>query len=161
MNGETQKDWLLAGVDQPQDTEAQKAAPMGLGVAAERTYIDRGFSGKTLRGEGLHQAFAALGEGGVLGVPRLDRFARNAADTLGLVGELTSRGVTFPDGPSRIRLASPVLEALAHVPGCNRRGGGWLDQSSYSGVDGPLEGEGKVFLGLTPEASRQGVESCV
>ena len=52
-----------------QDREAQRQALLGLGVAGERIYLDRGLTGTNRRRPGLDQALAAVRSGDTLVVP--------------------------------------------------------------------------------------------
>ncbi|MCQ6483104.1 recombinase family protein, partial [Vibrio parahaemolyticus] len=80
------------------DVEAQHAFLIRAGVDADRIYTDVGFTGKNASRDGLRQALAAVREGNILVVPKMDRFARNLEDTLRLVRELTDRGVILQMG---------------------------------------------------------------
>lgn len=65
-----------------------------LGVALDRIYFDRGFSGtrRTSRA-GLDQALAAVWPGSVFTVTTFDRFARDVADAHTILTDLSARGV--------------------------------------------------------------------
>ncbi len=63
-----------------QDVEAQRQTLLGLGVARERIYLDRGLTGTNRRRPGLDQALAAVRSGDTLVVPKLDRLARSVPD---------------------------------------------------------------------------------
>ena len=52
-----------------QDVEAQRQTLLGLGVAGERIYLDRGLTGTNRRRPGLDQALAAVRSGDTLVVP--------------------------------------------------------------------------------------------
>jgi DNA invertase Pin-like site-specific DNA recombinase len=58
-----------------QDLAVQQDALLKLGVAAERIYTDRGFTGTNRARPGLDQALAAVRSGDTLVVPKLDRLA--------------------------------------------------------------------------------------
>ena len=66
-----------------QDLAAQHEALMKLGVAADRIYTDKGFTGTNRNRPGLDQALAAVRSGDTLVVPKLDRLARSVPDELG------------------------------------------------------------------------------
>ena len=120
----------------PQDIGAQRATLQERGVASERIY--HGFTGRTLSRAGLDQALAALRGGDTLVVPRLDRFARNAEDTLRLVRELTERGVVFQMGRTAYdpkdpwsKLFMTFLAAIAEAEG------GWISLRTREGMARP------------------------
>lgn len=72
-----------------------------LGVAPDRIYIDRGFSGTTRNNRaGLDQALAAVWDGSVFTVTKFDRFARNMAEANQILTDLRGRGVLFGLGAS-------------------------------------------------------------
>ena len=66
-----------------QDLEAQHGILLGLGVAADRIYVDRGLTGTRRARPGLDQALAAVHPGDTLVVPKLDRLARSVPDARG------------------------------------------------------------------------------
>lgn len=107
-----------------QDAEIQHAALRALGVSDDRLYTDVGFTGKNLSRAGLDQALAAVRDGDTLVVPRLDRFARNAEETLRVVRELTEKGIAFQMGATRYDPKDPwsklfltFLAAVAEAEG--------------------------------------------
>ncbi|MFS0852547.1 recombinase family protein [Microbacterium sp. 179-I 3D4 NHS] len=110
-----------------QDLEAQRLFLLGQGIRKERIFFDHGFTGKTIERAGLQTLLAAVREGDKIIVPRLDRFARNAEETLRLVREITERGVIFqfthsvydPRDPFS-KLFMTFLAALAEAEG------GWI-----------------------------------
>ena len=63
-----------------QDLAAQQDALVKLGVAANRIYTDKGFTGTNRTRPGLDQALAAVRSGDTLVVPKLDRLARSVPD---------------------------------------------------------------------------------
>jgi DNA invertase Pin-like site-specific DNA recombinase len=110
-----------------QDTQAQEAALIELGVPADRVYTDTGFSGKSMTRDGLTAALAAVREGDTFVVSRLDRLARNVEGALLIMRELTERGVVFQNGTTRYDPADPlskmvmtILLAVAEAEG------GWI-----------------------------------
>ena len=103
-----------------QDVDIQVEQLTALGVAPDRIYIDRGFSG-TRRGNrhGLDQALAAVWPGSVFTVTKFDRFARDVADAHAILTELSGRGVLFGLGGSVYDWTDPFgrffLQTLAMV----------------------------------------------
>ena len=75
-----------------QSLEGQHDALVAAGCDAERVYTDVASGSRTAR-PGLDQALAALREGDVLVVQRLDRVGRSVPHLIGLVAELEGRGV--------------------------------------------------------------------
>ncbi|TDD21097.1 resolvase [Actinomadura sp. KC06] len=93
---------------------------LGLGVPADRIYIDRGFSGTTRRNRGgLDQALAAVWPASVFTVTKFDRFARNMAEANQILTDLSDRGVLFGLGGSVYDWNDPFgrlfLQTLAMV----------------------------------------------
>ncbi|HEY9263346.1 MAG TPA: recombinase family protein [Mycobacterium sp.] len=110
-----------------QDLETQLDALARLGVEPNRIYKDFGFTGKTMTRDGLEQALAAVREGDVFVVPRLDRLARNTEDALQVIRRLTEQGVTFQNGAQlydphdpMAKLFFTILAAVAEAEG------GWV-----------------------------------
>lgn len=83
-----------------QDLAAQREALLKLGVAPERIYTDRGFSGTNRARPGLEQALAAVRRGDTLVVPKLDRLARSVPDARTIGDTLAERGVKLQIGSS-------------------------------------------------------------
>jgi DNA invertase Pin-like site-specific DNA recombinase len=84
-----------------QDVDIQIEQLAALGVAPERIYIDRGFSGtRRTNRTGLDQALAALWPGSILTVTKFDHFARDVADAHTILTDLSERGVLFGLGAS-------------------------------------------------------------
>ena len=81
-----------------QDLAAQEGILAGLGVAADRIYTDRGFTGTNRARPGLDQALAALRTGDTLVVPKLDRLARSVPDARAIADGLAARGVRLQLG---------------------------------------------------------------
>lgn len=81
-----------------QDLGAQKEALLKLGVAPDRIYTDRGFSGTNRARPGLEQALAAVRRGDTLVVPKLDRLARSVPDARTIGDKLAERGVKLQIG---------------------------------------------------------------
>lgn len=79
-----------------QDVIIQTEQLTALGVASDRIYIDRGFSGTSRKNRaGLDQALAAVWTGSILTVTKFDRFARNMTEACQILTDLSQRGVQF------------------------------------------------------------------
>ena len=65
------------------------------GAGCEKIFRDQGVSGSKLSRVGLDEALAALKEGDVLTVWKLDRLGRSLQDLIQLVNDLAGRGVGF------------------------------------------------------------------
>ena len=83
-----------------QDLAAQHDALLKLGVAPDRIYTDRGFTGTNRARPGLDQALAAVRSGDTLVVPKLDRLARSVPDARAIGDSLAARGVKLQLGSS-------------------------------------------------------------
>ena len=83
-----------------QDLAAQQDALLKLGVAPDRIYTDRGFTGTNRARPGLDQALAAVRSGDTLVVPKLDRLARSVPDARAIGDSLAARGVKLQLGAS-------------------------------------------------------------
>ena len=83
-----------------QDLTAQQDALLTLGVAPDRIYTDRGFTGTNRARPGLDQALAAVRSGDTLVVPKLDRLARSVPDARAIGDSLAARGVKLQLGAS-------------------------------------------------------------
>jgi DNA invertase Pin-like site-specific DNA recombinase len=81
-----------------QDLTAQKEILLGLGVAEDRIFLDKGFTGTKRERPGLDQALAAVRAGDTLVVPKLDRLARSVPDARDIGDSLVTRGVTLSLG---------------------------------------------------------------
>jgi Resolvase, N terminal domain len=91
-----------------QDLTAQRHALTGLGVAADRIYLDKGLTGTNRRRPGLDQALAAVRAGDTLVVPKLDRLARSVPDARDI-------------GDSLVAVAHPGGLRHQHLLRCARR----------------------------------------
>lgn len=103
-----------------QDVEVQIDQLRALGVADDRIYIDRGFSGtRRANRAGLDQALAAVWDGTIFTVTKFDRFARNMAEAHTILTDLSNRGVRFALGGSIYDWNDPFgrlfLQTLAMV----------------------------------------------
>jgi DNA invertase Pin-like site-specific DNA recombinase len=93
---ETRVGYARCSTDE-QDVDIQIEQLTALGVAPDRIYIDRGFSGtRRTHRTGLDQALAALWPGSILTVTKFDRFARDVADAHTILTDLSKRGVQAP-----------------------------------------------------------------
>jgi DNA invertase Pin-like site-specific DNA recombinase len=81
-----------------QDLTAQKAALEALGV--DRVYTDHGLTGRNRDRPGLREAMAAVRQGDVLVVPKLDRLGRSVPDLRAIADELAAKGVALQIGPT-------------------------------------------------------------
>lgn len=98
-----------------QDLTAQRDGLHGLGVGAERIYVDRGLTGTNRARPGLREALAACRAGDTLVVTKLDRLARSLPDARDIVEELTARGVKLNIGGSVHDPNDPVGRLLFNV----------------------------------------------
>ena len=107
-----------------QDLTAQRHGLIGLGVAANRIYVDHGLTGTNRERPGLREALAACREGDTLVVTKLDHLARSLPDARAITDELTARQVRLSLGGSvydpndavgRLRSSRPISS------GCGRR----------------------------------------
>src|SRR6476620_3062820 len=76
-----------------QDLTVQREGLAGLGVTADRIYVDHGLTGCNRDRPGLREALAACREGDTLVVTKLDRLARSLPDARAIADELKS---TYP-----------------------------------------------------------------
>jgi len=119
--GETSRPGLLIGYARcstdAQDLTAQRDALAGLGVAADRVYVDHGLTGTNRDRPGLREALAACRTGDTLVVTKLDRLARSLPDARDIVDDLTGRGVRLSLGGSVHDPTDPVGRLLLNVLG--------------------------------------------
>jgi len=83
-----------------QDLTGQRNALLGLGVEAERIYVDHGLTGTNRERPGLREALAACRAGDTLVVTKLDRLARSLPDARAIADELTARQISLSLGGS-------------------------------------------------------------
>ncbi len=95
-----------------QDLTAQRQALAGLGVAADRIYLDKGLTGTNRRRPGLDQALAAVRSGDTLVVPKLDRLARSVPDA---GDSLVDRGVRLSLGGTIYDPADPMGKMFFNI----------------------------------------------
>ncbi len=98
-----------------QDLTAQRDALEGLGVAADRVYVDHGLTGTNRDRPGLREALAACRGGDTLVVTKLDRLARSLPDARDIAAELTTRKVKLNLGGSIHDPEDPVGKLLFNV----------------------------------------------
>ena len=98
-----------------QDLTAQRDALGGLGVAAERIYVDHGLTGTNRERPGLREALAACRAGDTLVVTKLDRLARSLPDARAIADELTARSVRLSLGGSVYDPTDAVGRWLSNV----------------------------------------------
>jgi DNA invertase Pin-like site-specific DNA recombinase len=83
-----------------QDLTAQRDGLFGLGVPANRIYVDHGLTGTNRERPGLREALAACRDGDTLVVTKLDRLARSLPDAWAIAEELTAQHVRLSLGGS-------------------------------------------------------------
>jgi DNA invertase Pin-like site-specific DNA recombinase len=83
-----------------QDLTAQRDGLIGLGVPANRIYVDHGLTGTNRQRPGLREALEACRDGDTLVVTKLDRLARSLPDARAIADELTARHVRLSLGAS-------------------------------------------------------------
>src|SRR5688572_26549487 len=98
-----------------QDLTAQRAILEELGVAPDRIYTDRGFTGTTRARPGLDQALAAVRSGDTLVVPKLDRLARSVPDARQIADALVERGVKLALGTSVYDPSDPMGKMFFNI----------------------------------------------
>ena len=110
-----------------QDLEAQRSFLLAAGVDESRLFFDHGFTGKNLDREGLQTVLVALREGDRLIVPKLDRLARNAEETLRVVRELVDRQITFQFNQTVYDPSDPFAKMfLTFLAAIAEAEGGWI-----------------------------------
>ncbi len=98
-----------------QDLTAQRGILAGLGVAADRIYVDEGLTGTKRGRPGLDQALAAVRAGDTLVVPKLDRLARSIIDARGIADDLECRGVRLSLGGQIYDPADPMGKMFFNI----------------------------------------------
>jgi DNA invertase Pin-like site-specific DNA recombinase len=98
-----------------QDLTAQRHALAGLGVAADRIYLDKGLTGTNRRRPGLDQALAAVRAGDTLVVPKLDRLARSVPDARAIGDSLVARDVKLSLGGTIYDPADPMGKMFFNI----------------------------------------------
>lgn len=121
-----------------QDLELQRDFLLSEGVHESRLFFDRGFSGKGMQREGLQTVLAAVREGDKLIVPKLDRFARNAEETLRELRELSARGVAFQFGKTVYDPNDPFSKLfLTFLAAIAEAEGGWISLRTQEAMARP------------------------
>lgn len=98
-----------------QDLTAQREALLKLGVAPDRIYTDRGFTGTNRARPGLDQALAAVRNGDTFVVPKLDRLARSVPDARAIGDDLAGRGVRLQIGASVYDPTDPLGKLFFNI----------------------------------------------
>jgi DNA invertase Pin-like site-specific DNA recombinase len=98
-----------------QDLTAQRLALLGLGVPADRIYMDKGLTGTNRQRPGLDQALAAVRAGDTLVVPKLDRLARSVPDARAIGDSLVARGVRLSLGGALYDPADPMGKMFFNI----------------------------------------------
>jgi DNA invertase Pin-like site-specific DNA recombinase len=98
-----------------QDLTAQRLALLGLGVPADRIYMDKGLTGTNRQRPGLDQALAAVRAGDTLVVPKLDRLARSVPDARAIGDSLVARGVRLSLGGAIYDPADPMGKMFFNI----------------------------------------------
>ena len=98
-----------------QDLTAQREALLKLGVAPDRIYTDRGFTGTNRARPGLDQALAAVRGGDTLVVPKLDRLARSVPDARAIGDDLAGQGVKLQLGASVYDPTDPMGKLFFNI----------------------------------------------
>jgi DNA invertase Pin-like site-specific DNA recombinase len=98
-----------------QDLAAQRAILEELGVAPDRIYTDRGLTGTNRARPGLDQALAAVREGDIFVVPKLDRLARSVPDARQIADALVTRGVKLALGTNVYDPTDPMGKMFFNI----------------------------------------------
>jgi DNA invertase Pin-like site-specific DNA recombinase len=98
-----------------QDLTAQQESLRQLGVAPERIYTDRGFTGTNRVRPGLDQALAAVRCGDTFVVPKLDRLARSVPDARAIGDALSGQGVKLQIGASVYDPTDPMGKLFFNI----------------------------------------------
>ncbi len=112
---------------------AQRDALIGLGVEADRIYVDHGLTGTNRERPGLREALAACRAGDTLVVTKLDRLARSLPDARAIADELTTRQVRLSLGGSVYDPTDAVGRLRGKQPKLNRRQEAHLVSLVHSG----------------------------
>jgi DNA invertase Pin-like site-specific DNA recombinase len=84
-------------------------------AGASRVFNDHGVSGSTARRPELDACLDHLREGDVLAVWKLDRLGRNTQHVLGVVEQLTSRGIGFRSLTEGLHTDGPMGKAMLTI----------------------------------------------
>jgi DNA invertase Pin-like site-specific DNA recombinase len=86
-------------------------------AGCDRIFTDQGVSGVTIKREGLSQALAAVGEGDVLVVWKLDRLGRSLSFLISLIEKLRNDGAGFESLSDGINTTTSAGKLVFHVIG--------------------------------------------
>ena len=86
-------------------------------AGCERVFTDHGVSGATIEREGLSQAIAAVGEGDVLVVWKLDRLGRSLSFLIELIEKLRNEGAGFESLSDGIGTTTAGGKLVFHIMG--------------------------------------------
>lgn len=98
-----------------QDLTVQRQQLAALGASDDRIYVDQGVSGKNRDRPGLRESLAAVHEGDVLVVTKLDRLARSVPDARDIADELVARKVSLSIGGQVHDPTDPIGKLLFNV----------------------------------------------
>ena len=98
-----------------QDLNVQQEALIELGVSLDRIYIDKGLTATNRQRPGLDQALAAVRQGDILVVPKLDRLARSVPDARAIADSLLERGVKLALGNTIYDPSDPMGKLFFNV----------------------------------------------
>lgn len=98
-----------------QDSTAQLDALKTFGVDETDIHVDHGLTGTSRERPGLDKALAAVREGDVLVVTKLDRLARSIRDAHSIADELSAKGVALCIGGSVYDPTDPMGKLLFNV----------------------------------------------
>lgn len=98
-----------------QDLTAQRQVLCDLGVSEDLIYTDHGLTGTNRARPGLDQALAAVREGDVLVVPKLDRLARSVPDARAIAEQLEKKGVKLALGMSIYDPTDPMGKMFFNI----------------------------------------------
>ncbi|MGH3977404.1 MAG: recombinase family protein [Pseudonocardiaceae bacterium] len=102
------------------DLTVERLALLGLGVAEDRIYLDKGLPGTNRVGPGPAHVLAAVGAGEVL-VAKLDRLARSVPDARDIGDSLIARGVRLSLGGTIYDPSDPVGKMFVIILATLRR----------------------------------------
>lgn len=135
-----------------QDLTAQRDALLGLGVEAERIYVDHGLTGRNRERPGLCEALAPCRAGDTLVVTKLDRLARSLPDARAIADELTSQQISLSLGGSVYDPTDAVGRLLFNVTFAFERR--WRAPSHHSRTAAPIPMATTVMTNMTTRNMR-------